>query len=132
MKYINSDNYIGLVSYSNDVTIELPIGKFDLNQQSLFKGAVENLYANGGTATFDGICVAMDMINKAMEQYPDAKPMLFVLSDGETNSGDVYKRQPPLLSVLHMRCIQLGREPPAVMTMASLSTVLLMAARAAV
>lgn len=87
MKYINSDNYIGLVSYSNDVTIELHIGKFDLNQQSLFKGAVENLYANGGTATFDGICVAMDMINKAMEQYPDAKPMLFVLSDGETNSG---------------------------------------------
>ena len=57
------------------------------SQQSLFKGAVENLYANGGTATFDGICVAMDMINKAMEQYPDAKPMLFVLSDGETNSG---------------------------------------------
>lgn len=87
MKYINTDNYIGLVSYSNDVTIELPIGKFDLNQQSLFKGAVENLYASGGTATFDGICVAMDMINKAMEQYPDAKPMLFVLSDGDTNSG---------------------------------------------
>ena len=32
-----SDNYIGLVSYSDDVTIEVPIGKFDLNQQSLFK-----------------------------------------------------------------------------------------------
>lgn len=87
MKYINSDNYIGIVSYSDDVTIELPIGKFDLNQQALFKGAVENLYANGGTATFDGICVALNMINEALVQYPDAKPMLFVLSDGETNAG---------------------------------------------
>lgn len=87
MKYINGSNYIGLVSYADDVTIELPVGQFDLNQQSLFKGAVENLYASGGTATFDGICVAMSMIGQAMEEHPDAKPMLFVLSDGETNSG---------------------------------------------
>lgn len=87
MKYINKSNYIGLVSYANDVTIEVPIGEFDINQQALFKGAVENLSAGGGTATFDGICVAMEMIDKALEEHPDAKPMLFVLSDGETNSG---------------------------------------------
>ena len=87
MKYINNENYIGLVSYANDVTIELPIRQFDLEQQTYFKGAVENLYASGGTATFDGICVALKMINELMEQYPDAKPMLFVLSDGETNTG---------------------------------------------
>lgn len=87
MKYINTENYIGLVSYSDNVTIELPIGQFNLEQQTLFKGAVENLYAAGGTATFDGICVALSMINEMMAQYPDAKPMLFVLSDGETNTG---------------------------------------------
>ena len=39
---------------------------------------------------------------------------------------------PPRLSVLHIRCIQLGREPPAVMMVASLSIVLLIAASAAV
>lgn len=87
MKYINADNYIGLVSYSDRVTIELPIKKFDMEQQTYFKGTVENLNAAGGTATFDAICVALDMINKKMEEYPDAKPMLFVLSDGDTNSG---------------------------------------------
>ena len=87
MKYINADNYIGMVSYSSYVTIELPVGKFDLNQQSLFKGAVENLSASGGTATFDAICVAMNMIQEAQAQTPDAKPMLFVLSDGDTNEG---------------------------------------------
>lgn len=87
MKYINPESHIGLVSYADDVTIELPIGEFNLEQQTYFKGTVENLYASGSTATFDAICVALDMIKKKMEEYPDAKPMLFVLSDGETNTG---------------------------------------------
>lgn len=87
MKYINTQNYIGLVSYSDEVVIELPIQEFNLEQQTYFKGAVEHLSATGGTATFDGICVALDMIRELMDQYPDAKPMLFVLSDGETNTG---------------------------------------------
>ena len=87
MQYINTQNYIGLVSYSNDVTIEVPIGQFNLEQQSYFKGAVENLSASGETATFDGICVALQMIQEKMKEFPDAKPMLFVLSDGETNTG---------------------------------------------
>lgn len=87
MQYINTDNYIGLVSYSDIVTIELPIAKFDLNQQSLFKGAVENLSANSTTATFDAVCVGMKMIEDLLATEPDLKPMLFVLSDGETNEG---------------------------------------------
>lgn len=87
IKYIDSDNYIGLVSYSNDVTINLPIGKFDLKQKSLFKGAVESLDAGGATATFDAITVALKMLLDAKKQYPDTRPMLFVLSDGEQNTG---------------------------------------------
>ena len=87
MRYINNNNYVGMVSYSDYVTIELPIDKFDLNQRAYFKGAVEGLRAGGGTATFDGICVAADMVLKAMEEHPDAKPLIFVLSDGETNAG---------------------------------------------
>ena len=89
MRYINKDNYVGLVSYADYVTINVPVAEFDLNQQSLFKGAVESLRASGGTATFDAIIVAADMINKAMEDNPEAKPMIFVLSDGETNQGYV-------------------------------------------
>ena len=87
MQYINTTNYIGLVSYSDDVVINLPVGQFNLNHQSSFKGAVESLSASGGTATFDGIIVAADMLMKAKEEYPDAKVMMFVLSDGETNRG---------------------------------------------
>ncbi len=84
MRYINPENYVGLASYSDTVTIDVPVAKFDLNQQSLFKGAVENLRAGGGTATFDAILVAADMVKKAAEEVPGSKPMIFVLSDGES------------------------------------------------
>lgn len=87
MKYIGSDNYVGLVSYSDDVTVNVPIAQFDLNQKSAFKGGVESLEACGGTATFDGIVVGIDMVQKALQEHPDAKPMLFVLSDGQSNRG---------------------------------------------
>ena len=84
MRYINKENYVGLASYSDNVTINVPIAPFDLNQQAYFKGAVEAMRAGGGTATYDAIIVATDMIQKAMADHPDAKPMIFVLSDGES------------------------------------------------
>jgi len=85
--YISSDASIGLVSYSTDVNINLPIAKFDLNQRSLFTGAVDALSANGNTATFDAIIVATKMLLEEKAKNPNAKLMLFVLSDGKTNAG---------------------------------------------
>ncbi|MFD0712112.1 VWA domain-containing protein [Paenibacillus sp. GCM10027626] len=86
-KYLGKDNKIGFVSYSSDVTINLPIGKYDTNQQSMFVGAVDSLQAGGGTATFDAIAVAMKMLKDEMAVNPDTKPLIFVLSDGDTNEG---------------------------------------------
>lgn len=86
-RYIGEENSIGLVTYSNDININLPIEKFDLNQRSLFTGAVQDMDASGGTATFDAIAVAVQMLLDEKEKNPDAKLMLFVLSDGETNIG---------------------------------------------
>ncbi len=90
-KYIGKDNKVGLITYANDVNIDLPIGSFDINQRSLFAGAVGNLQSGGGTATFDGIAVAMQLIQAEMEKTPDLKPMIFVLSDGETTAGHSLK-----------------------------------------
>ena len=86
-RYIGEENSIGLVTYSNDVNINLPIERFDLNQRSLFTGAVQDMDASGGTATFDAIAVAVQMLLDEKEKNTDAKLMLFVLSDGETNIG---------------------------------------------
>ncbi|OAB44763.1 vWA domain-containing protein [Paenibacillus glacialis] len=86
-KYLGKDNSIGLVSYSSGVTINLPIGRYDTNQQSMFVGAVNSLQATGGTATFDGIVVALKLLQDELVRNPNSKPIIFVLSDGETNEG---------------------------------------------
>ena len=85
MQYINDNNYIGLVSYDNDVTIELPIAQLDLNQRSYLQGAIDNLYANGSTYTYEAIVVAAKMIEEAAKDHPDAKCMIILLSDGYAN-----------------------------------------------
>lgn len=85
--YINSDNYIGLVSYSDQVYINLKLEQFDETQRAYFSGAVKSLTANGGTATYDAVLVALDMLRVKAAEVPDAKLMLFVLSDGVSNRG---------------------------------------------
>lgn len=90
-KYLGKDNSIGLVSYSSDVTVNLPIKKYDTTQQSMFVGAVNSLQADGGTATFDAIVVALKMLQDEKAVNPSIKPMIFVLSDGETNRGNSLK-----------------------------------------
>lgn len=107
-KYINKDNSIGLVSYNSTVYINLPIGKFDLNQRAYFQGAVEDLSSTGGTASFDAIIVATDMLIKAKEEEPDAKLMLFLLSDGETNAGLSLNKVRPVLEGLQIPVYTIG------------------------
>ena len=85
--YIGSDHYIGLVSYASDVTINLPIEQFDATQRAYFAGEVKNLSAVGGTATYDAVLVAMNMLQEKAKEIPDAKMMLFVLTDGDQNEG---------------------------------------------
>lgn len=107
MQYIKDNNYVGLVSYSSNVTVEVPIAQFDLNQKAYFQGAVNRLTANGGTATYEALCVGLDMIEKAKVDNPDAKCMLFLLSDGYAN-GDyaledvesaIYKSEIPVYTI---------------------------------
>ena len=86
-QYINDENSIGLVSFNNKVYVDLPIAKFDLNQRAYFNGAVSNLNALGGTATYNGITVGVDMLVKAKEAEPNTKLVLFLLSDGQKNDG---------------------------------------------
>lgn len=86
-QYINSDSFVGLVTYNSDVTINLPINKFDLNQRAYFNGEINALSAGGGTKTFDAIAVGLKMLMDAKVEHPDAKFMLFVLSDGNSDGS---------------------------------------------
>ena len=108
MKYINNNNYIGLVSYSTDVTINLPINEFNLNQKSYFNGAVEGLSAAGNTATFDAVIVAADMLVKKQAEVPNSKLMMFVLSDGETNIGHSIEEASNVIKNLNIPIYTIG------------------------
>ena len=107
-KNLGKDNSIGLVSYSNDVTINLPIKKYDTTQRSLFVGAVNSLQADGGTATFDGIIVALKMLQEEKAVNPNIKPMIFVLSDGETNRGHSLKDIKELIETFKVPIYTIG------------------------
>lgn len=100
--FIGSDNYVGLVSYADDVTIHLNVGKFDFTQRAYFSGEVKNLSASGGTATYDAVMVAAQMLQDAAKEIPDAKLMLFVLTDGDTNAGLKLNRITPVIAGLEI------------------------------
>ncbi|MBQ8951577.1 MAG: VWA domain-containing protein [Eubacterium sp.] len=87
LSYINDNNYVGLVSYSNNVTIELPIAQLDLNQRSYFQGAIDDMKAQGGTSTYEALVVAAKMVQDAQKDHPDAKCMIILLSDGYANGN---------------------------------------------
>ena len=106
--YISSDNYIGLVSYSDTVHINLPIDKFDNMQRSYFSGAVKALDIEGNTATYDAVLVALKMMIDKKEDIPNAKMMLFVLSDGDQNKGISLDRIEPIVGGLKVPVYTIG------------------------
>ncbi len=99
LPYIGSENYVGLISYNSDVTVNLSmlekddngkvtgIRQFDDRQRAYFSGEMRNLQATGGTATYDAVLAGLDMINQAQQLDPDAVPLIILLTDGDSNSG---------------------------------------------
>lgn len=104
LPYIGSENYVGLISYSSDVTINLSMlekdksGKvtgvkpFDDRQRAYFSGEMRALQASGNTATYDAVLAGLDMINKAQTIVPDAVPLIILLTDGDSNTGYTLSR----------------------------------------
>lgn len=86
-EFISPSNSIGLVVFNHQVTTVLPIRPFDLSQKAAFHAAVQRLEADGNTAMFDGTIVGLNMLLDEKARNPSIKPVLFVLTDGETNRG---------------------------------------------
>lgn len=109
LPYIGSQNYVGLISYSSDVTVNLSmldtddkgnvtgIKPFDDRQRAYFSGEARNLQATGNTATYDAVLVGLDMINKAQQQDPEAVPLIILLTDGDSNTGYTLSRITPIV-----------------------------------
>ena len=106
--YISSDNYIGLISYADNVHINLPIDRFDNEHRAYFSGAVKNLDTEGSTATYNAVLVALKLMLEKKEEIPNAKMMLFVLSDGEQNRGYSLDRVAPIVGGLKVPVYTIG------------------------
>jgi len=88
--FINENTNVGLITFSDDVNIALPIAKFDNIQKSYFSNAVKQMRASGATAMFDAIIVAEKLLMDEKEKNPNTRLMMFVLTDGENNRGHEY------------------------------------------
>jgi Ca-activated chloride channel family protein len=106
--YIGEENYIGLVSYSSSVNVNLPIAAFDDTQRAYFSGAVKALQAGGGTATYDGVLAGLNMLLEKQKEVPDAKLILFVLSDGAQNEGYTLDRIQGIVGGLQIPIYSIG------------------------
>lgn len=100
--FIGAEHYVGLVSYSSGVTINLPIAQFDPTQRAYFSGEVKNLSVGSNTATYNALLVAMQMIQEKMKEIPDAEPMLFLLTDGDQNTGYSLSKTLPIVGGLQV------------------------------
>jgi Ca-activated chloride channel family protein len=84
------------------------VGKFTLNQRALFTAAVQDMSAGGGTAMYDGILVALKMLVAAKAKQPECKPLLIVLTDGETNTGLGFDKVKPVLAGIKIPIYTIG------------------------
>jgi Ca-activated chloride channel family protein len=107
-QFIDAENSIGLVVFNQEVKQLLPVGKFTLNQRALFTAAVQDLSAGGGTAMYDGIVVALKMLVAAKAKQPECKPLLIVLTDGETNTGLSFDKVRPVIAGVKIPIYTIG------------------------
>ncbi len=107
-QFITPQNSIGLVVFNNAVRVLLPIKRFNLVHKATFQAAVQSIQAGGNTAMYDGVLVSLSMLLKAMESNPDAKPILFVLTDGKTNKGFDFGKTSELIQGLAIPVYTIG------------------------
>jgi len=74
----------------------------------MFTAAVQDMSAGGGTAMYDGIVVALTMLVAAKAKQPECKPLLIVLTDGETNAGLSFGKVSAVIAGLKMPIYTIG------------------------
>lgn len=86
-EFVKEETKIGVVEFSDVARLRLELAEFGPNQQAKFQAVAEDLDPAGGTAMYDGVILGLDMLLDEVERTPNVKPMLVVLTDGETAEG---------------------------------------------
>lgn len=106
---VNPKNAMGLVLFNNRSRIAVPLGGFNGEQQSYLSNAITvEMNASGGTAMYDGIAVAMQMLLDYQALNPDTKLVIYVLTDGISESGKEYADLAPIIAGLGIPVYTIG------------------------
>lgn len=84
---INSGNQVGLVTFSDTVVRRLALAPFNQLQHQKFLGAIEALRADGGTAMYNGLMVALNDLATKKKADPNGRFYIILLTDGNSNTG---------------------------------------------
>ncbi|MEM9217471.1 MAG: vWA domain-containing protein [Cyanobacteria bacterium P01_F01_bin.150] len=90
-QYINPTNQVGLVSFGDHPTQLLPLAPFDELQHKKFLATVDQLRADGATAMYDGVMVALANLLEKRAADPDGRFYLLLLSDGAVTRGHGFR-----------------------------------------
>lgn len=108
--FISPQTSIGMVEFGDNARKRLDIAEFDLNQQGQFAAAVVDMNPTGSTAMYDGIMLGLSMLNDVKATDPNAKLLLFVLTDGETTTGLTFDDTAPVIAGLGIPVYTIGFE----------------------
>jgi Ca-activated chloride channel family protein len=86
-EFIKPETQVGVVAFNDTAQKRLDIAEFDLNQQGRYAAIAEDLSPSGGTAMYDGIVLGLSMLEEQRAANPELKPILVVLTDGQTTDG---------------------------------------------
>ncbi len=86
-EFIKPETQVGVVEFNDTAQKRLDIAEFDLNQQGRYAAIAEDLSPFGGTAMYDGIVLGLSMLEEQRAANPEVKPILVVLTDGQTTDG---------------------------------------------
>lgn len=111
MQYVSEDAMVGLMSFEDRVYYNLPVGKFETEQQEYFVGAVDSLKAGGGTATNNAILMALKVMDEeAKNSSAEIQPIIILLSDGYTCRGYSLSKVKPLIEAFDVPIYTIGYE----------------------
>lgn len=110
MGFISERNSIGMVLFSDEVEHVLPIRRADALQKGLLARAIRDMETIGGTAMYDGIMVGLSLLADEHVENPNAKTVLIVLTDGETQDGHTFDEVEDVVRGLRVPIYTIGFE----------------------